>query len=1373
MEHMEIENRSFPYVLVGSNLLKQVKESAAEGLFKSFELLVGKDVRENSVKFEALLGVYTTAIQFVKFLETGLAVSCINTEFNDLRRMTDGKIQFRVSVPTIAHGDGRRPSKQKQYIIMKNCHKHHIGTEIELSIMDLQILFSNKETHLDFAEYVGAIKTITSGLQFGVDALERGLVDTVLTVKLRHAPPLFILKTLADPTYTERGLKKNVKSDLVSMFKKHLIDNSFFLDKADYMAKGKQYILSILSELIGAVSHESVYKGASTYTLQSGDALTGVVETTDNVMRKIINVLGQYSNSVIGPASYANYVVRGENLVTAIAYGRVMKTFDHFMSTLVDGESGASNVVNDPDGHADLPKTTIPMSVIQIGNEFVAIESLQRMYNETQFPHPLNRRMQYAYYFPVGLFLPTPQYSTTSVIRGVESPVMQSVESWIINKNNTLLCFNYQNALKTLCHPRIHNPQNCANALPRDFLMDHDEMRYGIASEVPHDMNLLRLTYNYYDGKNVAHVPDVAKKANMTTDDLLHPTNHKVLRLEVHPFFDFYIKSQRGAQNTYMATHRTMVGNIPQPLAPGKFQEGRGVQLEAASGLAHVIDTATMEMVQDTAFDPAYPVLCYVIEAMVHGQEEKFTMNIPLISHVIDTYYNNSGRLAFINSFPMLKFICTHLGNGSIAKEVYGYYRKIYSELIAMEQALIKLVGYETVGYNEVGEFVSALLDPNLLPPFAYDDIFTHLLNNSNRVPNIQIGDEIYNNPGDMNRFINIVGKMEDLVATMVNIYQERNNEDHDHRYVLNLGPLNDNDYNSTLEKIFYYVFLPVCTNGHLCGMGVDFEHVALTLTYNGPVFADVVNQDDSILEHLENGPLRDLLLASDIRPTVDMIRVLCTSFLTCPYITQAARVSTNRDPCQRSSTHDAGITVKQTVLVNGFVAFAMADRAREVTETLFYPVPFHKMYSDPMVAATLHPLLANYVTRLPSQRNAITFNVPNTIMAEYEEWHKSPMVAYVSTCSLTPMSLSAMLAMHLKLSAMSFIYQAKNKIHPGFALTVVRTDEVVAENLLYNGRGSSSVFVGQPTVTRKEVRSDAVTFEIAHELASLDMGLGYSSTIIPAHISSITTDMGVHCQDLFMLFPSEAYTDRQIYDFIKQKVGSERMIGAAQGDPMAYIGNGQSAFTTPGLAHGQLSTCEVILTPVTADVAYFQTTNSPRGRAACVISCDAYNNEHAEKYIYDHSIPDPAYEYRSTINPWASQVGSLGDVLYNTTFRQMAVPGVYSPCRQFFHKDTILKNNRGLFTLISEYVSRLSGTPATSNTDIQYVVVNGTDVFLEQPCQFFQEAYPTICASHRSMLDEFMSNQRTHAPVHMNQYMIEEIAPMKRVFKVGNKTVY
>ncbi len=274
-----VENRPFPYLTVDADLLSNLRQSAAEGLFHSFDLLVGKDAREAGIKFEVLLGVYTNAIQYVRFLETALAVSCVNTEFKDLSRMTDGKIQFRISVPTIAHGDGRRPSKQRTFIVVKNCHKHHISTEMELSMLDLEILHSIPETPVEYAEYVGAVKTVASALQFGVDALERGLINTVLSVKLRHAPPMFILQTLADPTFTERGFSKTVKSDLIAMFKRHLLEHSFFLDRAENMGSGfSQYVRSRLSEMVAAVSGESVLKGVSTYTTAKGGEPVGGIK---------------------------------------------------------------------------------------------------------------------------------------------------------------------------------------------------------------------------------------------------------------------------------------------------------------------------------------------------------------------------------------------------------------------------------------------------------------------------------------------------------------------------------------------------------------------------------------------------------------------------------------------------------------------------------------------------------------------------------------------------------------------------------------------------------------------------------------------------------------------------------------------------------------------------------------------------------------------------------------------------------------------------------------------------------------------------------------------------------------------------------------
>nr|BEG23016.1 major capsid protein [Macronycteris gammaherpesvirus 1] len=1373
-----LENRQYPYFTTEANLLQQVKESAAEGLFKSFELLLGKDVRENGVKFEVLLGVYTNVIQFVRFLETSLAVSCINTEFKDLKRMTNGKIQFKISVPTIAHGDGRRPHKQRQYIVMKACNKHHISTEIELAVLDLEILHASQETPLDITEYIGAVKTLTSALQFGVDALERGLVDTVLSVKLRCAPPLCVYKSLSDPTFVERGMKKSVKSDLVAMFKNHLVEHSYFLDKATHMTKGQQYVMAMLSDMVDCVCDETVFKGVSTFTTVNGEPVDGVLETTDNIMRKLLTIISPNGNSIIAPASYANYVVRGDNLVTAVSYGVAMKTFDQFVARIVDNPGKQGTVEDDlsaiSDGHGSLPKTIVPSSIIKLGNKNIAVESLQKMYNEAQLPFPLNKRVQYSYFFPVGLHLPNPKYSTSNVMKGAENVLYQPTEAWVVNKNNTLLCFSYQNALKSICHPRVHNPNTCINALQAAYPEVPDNVsNYGTVYTPPNTMNIHRLLFNYYNGKRHAFITDIAKKSTMITDDLFHPTAHETLRHEIHPMFDVYPLNEPGTRPAYRATHRNMVGNIPAPLAPTSFQDSRGYQFEMATNINHVIDSATMEVVQQSAFDPNYPVLAYLVEAMIHGQEDKFVMNSRLVAFMIESYWNNTGRLVFVNSFWMIKYICQYLGGTVISKEAYSLYRKIYGELIALEQGLVKMVGHDNINRVSVGQMINCLLDDNLLPPFVYNNVFENLFQKSKRTPEMFVGPEKATTTASLNKLVNVVDKMDTLVNSFINIYNNKVDENHDVRFMLDVGPYKETDNHLVLEKLFYYVLLPVCTNGHVCGMGADFNNIAITLTYNGPVYANAVNGNEDILDHLENCTLRDVLVASDMSPTVDMIRILCTSFLTCPVNTQATRVKTYRDPGQATATHDRGRFVGQTVLINGFATFAISEKNREIMQTMFFPIPFNKMYSDPVVAATVQPFMADYINQIPSQRDVVVFNVPPTCMAEYEEWHKSPMAHYVKGCDITPLSLSAMVAMHTKLSPIAFINQAKNKIHPGFALTVVRTDEVLAENILYSSRASSSIFVGQPTVNRKEVRADAVTFEINHELASLNTTLGYSSVLVPGHAAAITTDMGIHCQDLFAMYPGDQFSDREIHNYIKQKIGVVQR-GHAGADHRHILGARCASHNgPPGLSHGQLASCEVIFTPVTADLSYFQSSNSPRGRASCVISCNAYSNDSAEKFLYDHSLPDPVYEYRSTTNPWASQLGSLGDVMYNTSYRQVTAPGLYSPCRQFFNKDDLLKNNKGLYSLVTEYATRLMGNPATSGTDLQYVVINGTDVFLEQPCIFIQEAFPTLSASHKGLIDEYMSFKNTHAPVHHSQYIIEEVAPIKRIFKAGNKLVY
>lgn len=414
----------------------------------------------------------------------------------------------------------------------------------------------------------------------------------------------------------------------------------------------------------------------------------------------------------------------------------MMRTFEHFMARIVDSPEKAGSTKSDlpavAAGVEDQPRVPISAAVIKLGNHAVAVESLQKMYNDTQSPYPLNRRMQYSYYFPVGLFMPNPKYTTSAAIKMLDNPTQQlPVEAWIVNKNNLLLAFNLQNALKVLCHPRLHTPAHTLNSLnaapaPRDR-----RETYSLQHRRPNHMNVLVIVDEFYDNKYAAPVTDIALKCGLPTEDFLHPSNYDLLRLELHPLYDIYIGRDAGERARHRAVHRLMVGNLPTPLAPAAFQEARGQQFETATSLAHVVDQAVIETVQDTAYDTAYPAFFYVVEAMIHGFEEKFVMNVPLVSLCINTYWERSGRLAFVNSFSMIKFICRHLGNNAISKEAYSMYRKIYGELIALEQALMRLAGSDVVGDESVGQYVCALLDPNLLPRWptqTFSPIFSPLV---------------------------------------------------------------------------------------------------------------------------------------------------------------------------------------------------------------------------------------------------------------------------------------------------------------------------------------------------------------------------------------------------------------------------------------------------------------------------------------------------------------------------------------------------------------------------------------------------------------------------------------------------------------------
>lgn len=194
------------------------------------------------------------------------------------------------------------------------------------------------------------------------------------------------------------------------------------------------------------------------------------------------------------------------------------------------------------------------------------------------------------------------------------------------------------------------------------------------------------------------------------------------------------------------------------------------------------------------------------------------------------------------------------------------------------------------------------------------------------------------------------------------------------------------------------------------------------------------------------------------------------------------------------------------------------------------------------------------------------------------------------------------------------------------------------------------------------------------------------------------------------------------------------------------------------GLEHGQSSLCEFIPTPVSADLEYFKTPCNPRGRAAGQI-CSGEEPEDASDVMYDHEQGDPAYPFRATNNPWASQRFSYGDMLYNGSFNLNGSSPLYSPCHKFFTGSEVCAKTRCLAKLICEIGA--SSAAFSADAEVQFKRPAGSTDLTQDPSAVFQEAYPILCSTDKALLRTNASGDADNPETHMAQYLIHDSSPI------------
>ena len=1333
----------FPKLDVSPNVFDDIRTQTAEQLFENLRLYYGDDSDRYNISFEALLGIYCNRTEWIDFFHTSIAVAANVIRFNDLDKMSLGKILFYIQLPRVATGNDVTAPKETTVLVTKYSEKHPINISFELSAACLAHLENTfKNTILDQMLNINAIHTVLRSLKNSADSLQRGLIYAFIKTILKKAPPQFILKTmLENKVNSKQILSKVQRSNMFQNFKNKLINSLFFLNRTSNVS----FIYRYLCEMVDSTT-ESILNNTNSYVLKDGTPINGVLLGTPNTIQILSNALSQHISQMTMsvPVSYGTFVMGKENAVTAIAYQAIMADFSNYtknVATETQDQNKKSEIFENQTQHADL-KTNI----IQLSDKTVVLDHLKKVYKNTNIEDPLEQKLELTFFFPMGLYISKDSGFSTMDSRLKLNDTMENnlpTSIYFYNKDKLLQRIDYSDLLPSLCHPIIFDCsvserifKNAAKPTGESF---NQLCQVEFVREPP--STFLSNLYNLYEMKKEIPKTTNMLKNELTTEDFYKSENF-TLKTELHPFFDFtYIQKNRSTD--VLCSPRILLGNIPLPLAPSSFHEARTNQMIEQAKTNNLNYDYTLKLVVESLTNTAYPELAYIIELLIHGNKTAFQILKDVVSQCITYWYNIKHILLFCNNFEMIWLITTYLGDESIPGIAYTHYKNIISILKLVKRTIsISNFNEQLCGEPLVG-FVNALFDNRLFPPF----LNSLPKNEANAIITAGNTPLTQNTVKLRNYEVSDLNRMNLLDSTEIFTDVDRPSFE-----------------TIVLSKIFYFCFLPALTNNKMCGAGFDVKSFILDFFYTEPF----ILPDDNFCElPITNNVLIELITEA-VGPSHALTDLSCIGkqlFKSILYLTENTKIleiESSLDPSQRHGS-SSNFKSLQHVLYNGLCLVSPIN----VLKRYFKPIPFNRFFSDPIICGLMNIEVQTYLNIFPHyQRNDGGFPLPQALSHEFHNWQRTPFFVYASCCSNSLLSIMTLATMHCKLSPIAIILQSRQKIHPGFAATLVRTDCFDINCLLYNSKSATSIMIDDPTVST-EVKDISTTYNLTQHISFLDMGLGFSSSTAIANLKRVKTDMGSKVQDLFSVFPMHAYTNPTVNSWVRHHVGIEKP-NPSETDALNILSFGKINKQSQSiLLHGQQAICEVVITPVTSDINFYKTPKNPRGRASCMMGVDPHNESEARKSLYDHSRVD-SDAFVATTNPWASQEGSLSDVLYNINHRDQLGynPKSYSPNAVFFTDTEIFKTNKFMFKLISDY-SIKTKTCLDSDTDIQYSCSEGTDDVTHRPCQFLQIAFPIHCSSNQALLESRSKNGMTQlSETHFANFAIGECIPLQNIIE-------
>lgn len=1334
------------------NVLSAIRVSSHDNFYDGLYTIFSDDPELYKIQFDILLGGYCNALTLVKFLETGLSVACMCVKYAELDYTRHGDIEFKVILPSIAKSNLDAATKPTYLFVTKRISRETLRATFTITNEAIRLLTGDSldETKLSEFERQTALNQLVQNVQVTVDSFERGTINQVLEFLMAKAPPTPILKCLNLYIDQTNSFDKVTKANIVSCMKKNLKNEYFFMDK-----NGNNQLFNRIVEIISA-TRPSITVPQITHVAPNGAAIDGVLVSTEYVRDRLLGMREYlYATEAKVPSTYANLMIDGSNLVTAISMGKAVNNFQDFAKNILDfkGEQAMINreLSKSIEGQATI---TVPANIMAFSNKLVFLEALESIYRSTGTPYPLVTDVDFSFFMPLGIHKPAiDRYpgKGNQVISGNSDRLYPPTKIFFYNKDQVMVDLKLEDALGTVCHPLTLNMSFFTQSFddipeipvfPANITLLYSRRSASLSLQVMEFLRALKDNRNY--------ITTDSHLINRMTTEQFFKSDNVFLQLERSPFFDFfmnYFQIPDATDRIFVESDNRILGhslryingNIPLPLLSTDFRNCRG---EALAASTYCMSPESVKIIQSTFDDANYPPVLYIIESAIHGNEVIFLSSLRLVAACINSYWTTNKGVAFINNFSMISFIVSYLGTGELPAECLNVYREVIFQIQALRDVIMNLTLPTTsnLQHHEQQWLNNLLEDPMLIAPVIYDmDSFK-----TKEYAQIKrYRDARYNYGGqpvtittarrDMTTISWVPGNEEEI-----KVYHQGANEKTAHK---------DNEW-LVQNKIFYYVIVPAFSKGKCCTVAANYQNVYTLLTNLDPKKTSTKKSRTS---------LNTLLNNYNINFDEEVIKEAISFSQTPAGNAHIINYHYKCDPGMRVNFTRDDICY-DTTLHNGIILMQYPKRDRLINlKDFFSAVPINTMYANRNIIAATHSIdLSSLDSTVPI--------VPTICGSDRFRAVRYPMACYAATSKApTTTLIFGILGCYFKLGPVAFIHQFKNGFHSGLAFTIVRQDRFAADQILYSEKASEGLFFGGTEVTKLS-DPNGLALDINQSRAHVDLGLGFTATMSSAHLQCPITDMGNLPQNLFNTRSMGDFYNSDTTDFVKRFVCCKHISFPNTQTP--FLNNHMSIPETPAMERGQPSTNEFIITPVTSDLGYFRVSADPRGRSGCVITCKDYSDSAAERLFYDHTIPDPAFPFRATNNPWASQKYSVNDVIYNPEYNlQLTHNAFYSPCSKFFNSQEIISKNKSLLKMISEYSRTMSRT--TDKTDYQFSTPACSEELIRDPCSFFQETFPALCCTDTSLFQKYQTNIQcvnSYDENYYSSYLIEDDSPLQGI---------